>query len=155
MIVLTERFSASQNPPMMRVHFRALRFLPFLFLFFVTVVRSADHPSEAIRAMVDAERKFYETGQEKGTRAAFLTFLADDGIVFRPGPVNGKDVWSKRPETGLDLIWEPVFAAVARSGDLDTPLVPRNGRRVRMTRSHKATVTSFPFGKNSPTARGK
>jgi len=67
--------------------------------------------------MVEAERKFYQTGQEKGTRAAFLEFLADDGIVFRPGPVDGKDLWSKRPETGLDLVWEPNFAAIARSGD--------------------------------------
>ena len=64
-----------------------------------------------------AERKFYRTGQEKGTRAAFLAFLADDAIVFRPGPVNGKGVWEKRAETGLDLIWEPTFAAIARSAD--------------------------------------
>jgi ketosteroid isomerase-like protein len=68
--------------------------------------------------MVESERKFYQTGQEKGTRAAFLAFLADDGIVFRPGPVNGKEAWGKRPETGLDLIWEPTFAAIARSADL-------------------------------------
>jgi ketosteroid isomerase-like protein len=67
--------------------------------------------------MVKAERKFYQTGQEKGTRAAFLAFLADDAVVFRPGPVNGKEVWGKRPETGLDLIWEPTFAVMARSGD--------------------------------------
>ena len=67
--------------------------------------------------MVEAERKFYQTGQEKGTRAAFLEFLADDAIVFRPGPVNGKQIWSKRAETGLDLVWEPTFAAIARSAD--------------------------------------
>jgi ketosteroid isomerase-like protein len=74
-------------------------------------------PAEAIRAMVETERKFYQTGQEKGTRAAFLEFLADDAIVFRPGPVNGKETWSKRAETGLDLVWEPTFAAIARSAD--------------------------------------
>jgi ketosteroid isomerase-like protein len=74
-------------------------------------------PAEAARAMVESERKFYQTGQEKGTRAAFLAFLADDAVVFRPGPVNGKEVWEKRAETGLDLIWEPMFAAIARSGD--------------------------------------
>jgi ketosteroid isomerase-like protein len=77
----------------------------------------AETPAEAVRAMVEAERKFYQTGQEKGTRAAFLEFLAPDGIVFRPGPVNGQEVWSKRQETGLDLVWEPTFAAISRSGD--------------------------------------
>jgi len=74
-------------------------------------------PADAVRAMVESERKFFQTGQEKGTRAAFLAFLADDAIVFRPGPVNGKETWGKRPDTGLDLIWEPTFAAIARSAD--------------------------------------
>lgn len=80
-------------------------------------VLRAETPADSVRLMVDAERKFYQTGQEKGTRAAFLEFLAEDAIVFRPGPVNGKEAWSKRPETGLDLIWEPTFAVMARSAD--------------------------------------
>ena len=71
----------------------------------------------AARTMVEAEKNFYQAGQERGTRAAFLAFLADDGVVFRPGPVNGKKVWTERPETGLDLIWEPTFASMARSAD--------------------------------------
>src|SRR5437762_2146576 len=81
------------------------------------IVLRAETPAEALRAMVEAERKFFQTGQEKGTRAAFLEFLAPDAIVFRPGPVNGQEVWSKRQETGLDLVWEPNFAAIARSAD--------------------------------------
>lgn len=84
--------------------------------------------AEAARAMVESERKFYETGQEKGTRAAFLAFLADDAIVFRPGPVNGKNVWEKRTETGFDLIWEPTFAAIARSADFGYTTGPAKWR---------------------------
>jgi ketosteroid isomerase-like protein len=84
--------------------------------------------AEAARAMVESERKFYRTGQEKGTRAAFLAFLADDGIVFRPGPVNGKEVWKERAETGFDLIWEPSFAAVARSADFGYTTGPAKWR---------------------------
>jgi ketosteroid isomerase-like protein len=85
-------------------------------------------PTAAARAMVDAERKFYETGQEKGTRAAFLAFLADDGIVFRPGPLNGKSVWEKRPESGFDLVWEPTFAAMSRSADFGYDTGPAKWR---------------------------
>lgn len=88
----------------------------------------AETPAEAVRAMVEAERKFYRTGQEKGTRAAFLEFLADDAIVFRPGPVNGKEVWSKRTETGLDLVWEPSLAAIARSADFGYDTGPSKWR---------------------------
>jgi ketosteroid isomerase-like protein len=78
--------------------------------------------------MVEAEKKFYETGQEKGTRAAFLEFLAPDAIIFGPGPVNGQDAWSKRPERGLDLVWEPIFAAIARSGDFGYDTGPAKWR---------------------------
>ena len=93
------------------------------------VVRAVEpSPADAARAMVESERKFYRTGQEKGTRAAFLAFLADDGIVFRPGPVNGKGVWEKRAETGLDLIWEPAFAAIARSADFGYTTGPAKWR---------------------------
>ena len=91
--------------------------LSLLYVLLACIVARAETPAEAVRAMTDAEKKFYQTGQEQGTRAAFLSFLADDAIVFQPGPVNGKEVWSKRPESGLDLIWEPTFAAIARSGD--------------------------------------
>ena len=93
------------------------------------VVRAAEPgPAEAARAMVESERNFYRTGQEKGTRAAFLAFLADDAIVFQPGPVNGKEVWGKRAETGLDLIWEPAFAAIARSADFGYTTGPAKWR---------------------------
>ena len=77
----------------------------------------AETPAEAVRAMVEAEKNFYKVGQEKGTRAAFLEFLAEDGIIFRPGPVKGRESWTKRTETGFDLVWEPTFAAIARSAD--------------------------------------
>lgn len=88
----------------------------------------AETPADAVRAMVEAEKKFYETGQEKGTRAAFLEFLSEDGIVFRPGPVNGKEAWGKREETGLDLVWEPTFAVIARSADFGYDTGPAKWR---------------------------
>src|SRR5437764_1049713 len=101
----------------MPIHRSSLTLL-LCFLAGTFVIRAAEPgPAEAARAMVESERKFYQTGQEKGTRAAFLAFLADDAVVFRPGAVNGKEAWEKRAETGLDLIWEPTFAAIAQSAD--------------------------------------
>ena len=106
----------------------SLMFRVVTVLFAMLAVLRAETPSDAARAMVEAERKFSQTGQEKGTRAAFLEFLADDGIVFRPGPVNGKEVWSKRPATGLDLVWEPTFAVMARSADFGYDTGPAKWR---------------------------
>jgi ketosteroid isomerase-like protein len=88
----------------------------------------AESPGEAVKALVDAERNFFHAGQEKGTRAAFLEFLARDGIVFQPGPVNGQDVWSKRADTGFDLVWEPTFAAISRSADFGYDTGPAKWR---------------------------
>ncbi|MFL6591031.1 MAG: YybH family protein [Chthoniobacterales bacterium] len=99
----------------------------------------AETLDEALRAMTAAERKFYQTGQEKGTRAAFLEFLAEDAIVFRPGPVNGRDTWNKRAETGFDLVWEPTFAAIARSGDFGYDTGPAKWR----TNKQQPKFTSF------------
>lgn len=70
------------------------------------------------RALVQMEHDFARAAASKGTRDAFLEFLADDGIIFQPGPVNGKKFWTERqPRKGL-LSWEPVFADVSRAGDL-------------------------------------
>jgi len=86
-----------------------------------TIVVSAQQQSERTqnrRALVEMEHAFAKAAATKGTRDAFLEFLADDGIIFQPGPVNGKKFWSERqPRKGL-LSWEPIFADVSRAGDL-------------------------------------
>jgi ketosteroid isomerase-like protein len=105
------------------------RFLTLFAAMVLCAVRAgAESLDEAVRAMTDAEKNFYQTGQEKGTRAAFLEFLAPDAIIFRPGPVNGQEVWSKRSETGFDLVWEPAFAVIARSGDFGYDTGPSKWR---------------------------
>src|SRR3989442_11248041 len=69
-------------------------------------------------AIVEAERAFARAAATKGTRDAFLEFLADDGVIFQPGPVNGKEFWQARaPRKGL-LSWEPIFADVSLAGDM-------------------------------------
>src|SRR5581483_6914639 len=75
-------------------------------------------PATELRAMVETERDFARTSVEKGTREAFLNFLADDGLIFRNGLVNGKKVWNERPNSPSQLAWKPVFADVAGAGDL-------------------------------------
>ena len=85
-------------------------------------------PAQAVQSLVEAERKFYRTGQQQGTRAAFLAFLADSGIIFRPGPVNGRRTWTEREENGFDLVWEPMVAVVSRSADFGYDTGPAKWR---------------------------
>lgn len=69
-------------------------------------------------SIVEAERVFCKAAIEKGMRQAFLAYLADDGIIFRPGPVEGRRWWSERPDRPDVLTWEPAFADVSSGGDL-------------------------------------
>ncbi|HEX7176473.1 MAG TPA: nuclear transport factor 2 family protein [Pyrinomonadaceae bacterium] len=71
-----------------------------------------------LRSVVQAEREFARTAAASGMRASFLAFIADDGLLFRPGPVSGKKWWTERPERPGLLSWEPVYADVARAGDI-------------------------------------
>lgn len=68
--------------------------------------------------MVAAERAFAADATTRGTRAAFLAALADDGLVFAPGPDSGQRVWSARPENKNRLEWVPELAEISVSGDL-------------------------------------
>jgi ketosteroid isomerase-like protein len=69
-------------------------------------------------SLVEAERAFAAASLAKGTRAAFLEFLAGDSILFRPGPVPGRKWMEEQPAPPTILTWAPDFADVALSGDL-------------------------------------
>jgi ketosteroid isomerase-like protein len=57
--------------------------------------------------------------EEKGLKEAFLTYLADDAIVFRPKPVPGRKVYEAAADNSPALLtWEPAYAEVALEGDL-------------------------------------
>lgn len=68
--------------------------------------------------LVECERAFARDAAEKGTRAAFLEWLAPTGVVFRPGPVNGRKAWEAAKPNKAVLSWQPVYAALSEAGDL-------------------------------------
>lgn len=93
---------------------------PLLILLVVAAgsfAQKADGQSD-LRSLVETERAFAKMGAEKGIRDSFLAYLADDGVLFRPAPVNGKQWMSARPARPGLLAWEPTFAYVSRAGDL-------------------------------------
>jgi ketosteroid isomerase-like protein len=76
----------------------------------------------ALQSLVATERAFARTSADKGTREAFLSFIADDGILFRPAAVNGKKWMQDNPVPPSKqrplLYWQPIFADVSLAGDL-------------------------------------
>jgi ketosteroid isomerase-like protein len=96
--------------------------LPLLLVLFATVAALAFQQKSVrtsdLDSLVNTERSFSRTAGERGTRAAFLAFLADDGIVFAPDPQNGKKTWEARPARPGLLSWEPIYADISAAGDL-------------------------------------
>ena len=76
----------------------------------------------ALQAMVDTERAFAKMSEEQGTRPAFMSLIADEGILFRPTAVKGKQWMTEHPLPQSDnrplLSWYPAVAGIARAGDL-------------------------------------
>lgn len=74
--------------------------------------------ARAAQSLVEAELAFARAAEQSGTGAAFLGVLDDTGVLFRPGPVNGK-AWlrAQKPDPSK-LRWFPSFVEVSEAGDL-------------------------------------
>lgn len=72
----------------------------------------------SLSAMVAAERAFAQHSVRLGTQSAFMTFMAENGVLFRPRAVRAVMYLRARPmPADLALIWEPVFADMSAAGD--------------------------------------
>jgi len=99
-------------------------FLSFLAICFCAGSNIAQQKTrlDDLKAIVETERAFSRMSEAQGTREAFAAFIADDGILFRPGPVLGKKWMQEHPlpasPTRSVLSWQLIFADVSRAGDL-------------------------------------
>lgn len=68
-----------------------------------------------------AERAFAADAPSLGIGGAFVRHSTPDAIVFAPTPRKAHEVYGNRPPPGPDakpLVWWPLWAGIARSGDL-------------------------------------
>jgi len=90
-----------------------------LSLLLLSVTAQAQTP---LQEMIKTEQAFSKMAEEKNTRDAFMAFIADDGVLFRPDAVNGKKWMLEHPVPPSDkrplLAWQPAFAHMAAAGDL-------------------------------------
>ena len=87
------------------------------FLAAPALVHAVDRQA-ALDGLVAAEKAFSDTAAKKGIRDSFLDFMAEDGVLFRPDPVNAREYLQSRPATPGLLSWFPAYAEVSLSGDL-------------------------------------
>ncbi len=81
---------------------------------------AADQPvlTEA-RNAAETDRVYARLASEKGMPSASVEYFAPQGVAFAPHLRNGRKYWrSRAADFKGDLIWQPIFAAASRNGDL-------------------------------------
>jgi len=82
---------------------------------------AAASPAASAGEVVEAERAFAAKTAEIGFKQGFLAFAAPDGFIFEAGPVNARASLAAAPDAKPGdpvLAWWPLWAGMARSGDL-------------------------------------
>lgn len=111
---------------------------PYLTLLLIAVAHSFASGQSDFQLMVDADRAIANAAVQNGTRSAYLEYLADDGVIFRPDAVNGKDYWNlHKQEPAVILKRTMERADIAASGLLgytsgtweETPRMPTGPAR--------------------------
>jgi ketosteroid isomerase-like protein len=97
---------------------------PFTIIFFFSCglvfwsCSEQDNSQNVLRSLVESERAFARASADSGMRQAFMSYLAEEAIVFRPEPTRGKERYVNSPEVPGMLIWQPVFADISRDGKM-------------------------------------
>jgi ketosteroid isomerase-like protein len=98
------------------------KLLLLAFILLVAMPTLAQKNPSPLIEMVETEYAFAQAARDKTVRDAFMEFIADDGILFRSGAVNGKQWMTEHPVPPTTkhqlLAWQPTFAGMARAGDL-------------------------------------
>lgn len=93
----------------------------------------APGPLSAADSLARTELGFAAAARQDNVRDAFLAHIAEDGILFRPGPVHGRDALEHQQPGPELLAWRPIYAEAAASGDLGFTTGPWSFRPRRDT----------------------
>jgi hypothetical protein len=79
---------------------------------------SGANSNVGVRSLIAAERAFARHSERAGIKESFLANMGSDGLLFRPGPVNGLNWLNTHPAAKGYLSWDPEVAAISSSGEL-------------------------------------
>jgi len=74
--------------------------------------------NDGVRSLIAAERAFARHSERAGIKESFIANMGADGLLFRPGPVNGLEWLKTHPPARGYLSWDPEVAAISSSGEL-------------------------------------
>lgn len=107
-----------------------MKSLVFTFLcLLVSTQTFSQQKKQNLNSLIATEYSFVYAAEEIGTRDAFLKFIADDGIIFRPNPINGKEFLTNAPKRPGLLSWYPIHAEISIAGDMGFTTGPAEFRK--------------------------
>ena len=109
---------------------KALTVYTSLFLLAAMASAQTIDRQAALDAVVGSEHAFAKMAAEKGIKAAFVEYLADDAVMLLPEPKPAKELIRSGPESPGTLEWYPIHADVSLAGDLGYTTGPSE-RRVK------------------------
>jgi ketosteroid isomerase-like protein len=93
-------------------------------IFLVTISLATGCKTSSPDALIRQDKEFSDLSLQKGMKFAFLKYAADTAVLLQKNtmPVVGKtaiaSAFESFSDTGFVLTWEPLYAALSRSGDL-------------------------------------
>ncbi|HTQ81021.1 MAG TPA: hypothetical protein VMM92_13565, partial [Thermoanaerobaculia bacterium] len=84
--------------------------LPVLSLGLVLLASGGLRAGEVVDSLVKTENAFAAAAAAQGVKAAFLTYLAEDAVIFRPTAVAGVTWFREHPSPPITLLWHPTYA---------------------------------------------
>lgn len=69
-----------------------------------------------VNSLIEAESYFSNLVAKDGLNKAIMKVAGQNGVVFRPNPVNTIDYYSKQQAADFELAWQPDFAMISKSG---------------------------------------
>jgi ketosteroid isomerase-like protein len=96
-------------------------------------VASAETSGPTPATLVAVEREFAADAQARGWIAAFKRYAAADAVWFQPDPINAQASLADEPDEPAvrTLKWWPVWAGIAKSGDLGFTMGPYTSGETR------------------------
>ena len=91
---------------------------------FVSLSCTNNNKKMAEGILLEVDREFSSMSQREGMHKAFLSFIADSGVLLRNNayPLKGRNNLARLFEGGSDtsfiLTWEPVFEKISGEGNL-------------------------------------
>jgi ketosteroid isomerase-like protein len=103
--------------------FNIMLFVLIINLFFmISCIKNSKQTSSDV--LMKEDLTFSTMSVKEGMQKAFLAYFADSGVMLRDNgyPLVGREslvsMFANRTDTSFILSWEPVFARIAKSGEL-------------------------------------